>query len=438
VTPRRRTIVVTATIVAALTRLLAISRTPWEWDEMQFMSALRDYDVMDHSPHPPGFPLFIATAKLFALLGIPEFRALQVVVVAGAIALFPLVFLLARELGFTFDVALGGALLFVFAPNVWFYGGTAFSDVPGLAVLLGACVLLMRGRLAWGGLLMGVAVAFRPQALLVGIVPLAAGQDGRRLRAWTPALLVAVASYFGAAMASGSVGEFVEAVRKQQEYVARVDSFQNPDRPSLLSLTRTFFKPVRGAVPFDKVISVLAFAGGALVLWRRHRPGLLLALMFLPLNVFTWLMLDVNASSRYAVSYAVLYAILAVYAIPARVPVRATVVAGLLIAFVWGAWPALREVRSTPSPPVAAMDWIRAHVPPDRKVVVVPQLQRFARFYGTGSEAGAPRYVADDDLSREPCAVNFIRPREPMAHIAGERYYEASVTPAGGCASLSR
>ena len=37
------------------------------------------------------------------------------------------------------------SLLFVFFPNVWFFGGTAFSDLPGLALLLAASATLLRG-----------------------------------------------------------------------------------------------------------------------------------------------------------------------------------------------------------------------------------------------------------------------------------------------------
>jgi 4-amino-4-deoxy-L-arabinose transferase-like glycosyltransferase len=142
-------LLIAATLLVAATRVLALARSPWEWDEMAFSLGVRNYDVIHHFPHPPGFPLFIAFAKVFRFIGLSDFRALQMVVLLGAIALFPLTYLLARELGFSFGVAFGGALMLAFAPNVWFYGGTAFSDVPTLALTLAACVLLLRGA-QWG------------------------------------------------------------------------------------------------------------------------------------------------------------------------------------------------------------------------------------------------------------------------------------------------
>ncbi len=432
---RETRIVAVTTVVVALTRLLAVARTPWDWDEMLFAAAVRDYDVVNHQPHPPGFPIFLAAAKLVRLLGFSDFHSLQIVVVIGAMSLFPLAYGLARELGFDFETALGGALIFVFAPNVWFYGGTALSDVPALAVLLAASMLLLRGRMISGGVMLGIAIAFRPQALLVAIVPLIVG--GRVVTSALIAAAVAALSYLGAALASGTVPEFVEAVRLQEEYIRRVDSFRSPTRPPLAWLVRTFFKPIRGAFILDRLVNVAAFAGGLLTVARRFRAGWLLALMFVPLNVFSWLMLDINASSRYAVSYALLYTVLAVYAIPARL--RYAGIGLVVLVFVVWSVPALNEVRTQPSPPVAAVDWVREQ--PQATIYAPGGLAPFTRYFlrdrnvvivdGRIAPAGARGYFVIDAPSNAPCAVNFRRDWTRLHHIARARYFEASVTRLG-------
>ena len=51
----------------------------WDWDEALFCLGMRSYDVTNHHPHPPGFPVFIATAKLLRLIIPSDFRALQVI-----------------------------------------------------------------------------------------------------------------------------------------------------------------------------------------------------------------------------------------------------------------------------------------------------------------------------------------------------------------------
>src|SRR5881628_3024935 len=89
------------TMLVAATRIAALARSPWEWDEMAFCLGVRGYDVIRHFPHPPGFPLYIAFAKIARLAAASDFRALQFIVLLGAIALFPLTVALARELGFS-------------------------------------------------------------------------------------------------------------------------------------------------------------------------------------------------------------------------------------------------------------------------------------------------------------------------------------------------
>ncbi|HEX7421580.1 MAG TPA: hypothetical protein VF505_16940, partial [Thermoanaerobaculia bacterium] len=64
-----------ATLITAATRVWGLARSPWDWDEILFSLALRHYDVALHHPHPPGFPLFIAAAKLFTLMGVSDFHA---------------------------------------------------------------------------------------------------------------------------------------------------------------------------------------------------------------------------------------------------------------------------------------------------------------------------------------------------------------------------
>src|ERR1041384_6260763 len=105
--------------VVALTRILLASRSLWDWDEALFSYAVIDYDVAQHHPHPPGFPLYIVLARFVRLFVGSEFRALQIVCVAGAIALFPLMLALGREMRMPFATAFASASLLVFFPNVW-------------------------------------------------------------------------------------------------------------------------------------------------------------------------------------------------------------------------------------------------------------------------------------------------------------------------------
>ena len=132
-------------VAIALTRFPALSLTLHDWDETLFAAAVSEYDVVPHHPHPPGYPLFVLAAKCARLFASSDFHAAQAVAAIGSMLIFPAAFLLARELRFRTSYAFGAAAMTAFLPAVWYYGGTGFSDVPALALILFACALLLRG-----------------------------------------------------------------------------------------------------------------------------------------------------------------------------------------------------------------------------------------------------------------------------------------------------
>lgn len=423
-------------IVVAATRWPAVSLTLWDWDEALFALALRDYDVVAHHPHPPGFPLFIALAKLIPLDG---FHALQSVTVCASLFVFPAMFFLARELRFSALTSMGAALLLAFFPNVWFFGGTAFSDVPSLVLALLASALLLRGcrgdaSLLAGAVVLGIAAGFRPQNLLIGFVPLLLAFLHRRRTALLGAIItgvIVVASYAGAAAYSGGWDAYREALVKHERYIREVDSFLGPIRPGLIQVADDFFlRPYRAPL-VNVVISLLAAIG---LLRLRKRAGLAL-LIFGPFLLFAWLYLDFHSASRFSIGYMPLFALLAANAIPAR---ALTAVVALLV--LW-TWPVLRVVHTTASPPVAAIGMIRAlHDHPSDVVYVDEPLAAHAALllpeYDRRIVRVTPPLVADPNavllrhgMSMIPEALNYTIPRERLEGIARKRYFEVSVIP---------
>src|SRR5688572_21186198 len=92
-------LVLVATVFLGL-HLPFLPSAPASIDSVNFLLGLNDYSVVDHQPHPPGAPLFIALGKLstnlFALLPADNVmqngvRALAIWgVLLGACATFPL------------------------------------------------------------------------------------------------------------------------------------------------------------------------------------------------------------------------------------------------------------------------------------------------------------------------------------------------------------
>lgn len=456
---RQKRLVLVLTAVIALTRLVAVSRSLFDWDEALFTLAVREYDVTRHHPHPPGYPLFVAAAKAVHLAGAGEFRALQIVVLLGACAVFPAVFFFARALGFDFATSLGGAAIFSFLPNVWVYGGTGFSDVPGVAIGLTACALLLHGRTSTracllGAILLGVAAGIRPTNLLLGFVPalLATAAQWRRARlavagAIAAGAVIVGASYAGAALASASTEGYLFYIRQQSRYVQEVDSWRNPGRPPLGEVARTFFlRPVRQHQQMNG-LALLAGLSLAAAAWRRRREPWTTLAVFAPMMIAAWLNLDVATAARYAVSYMALHALLAADALRQLTRGRSalhaaacTVVVGVFA--VW-TWPAVRLQSSSAAPPFAALDWVARHVDRGTPVYVPSGLgpasqavlpeHRVVWYDELGDVSALPAESWIVDFSVDADAVNFSWPRSnPLWDVVRRRWFEVSVSRSAG------
>src|SRR3954465_15074702 len=118
-TSRQRVLIAILALAVAATRFLAVSHSMWDWDEVLFASALHHYDVAQHHPHPPGFPLFFALAKLARFVIDDALHALRAISIASSLLIFPAIFALARSLRFRFRTCITASMLFCFLPNVW-------------------------------------------------------------------------------------------------------------------------------------------------------------------------------------------------------------------------------------------------------------------------------------------------------------------------------
>jgi hypothetical protein len=460
-TSMQKQIFVALAVLLALTRLLAVSQSLFDWDEALFARAVQEYNVSTHHPHPPGYPLFVAAAKVLNAAGLEAFRALQAVVVASAMLLFPAVFLLARGIGFGFAAAASGAAIYCVLPNVWIYSGTAFSDIPALVLTFCACWALLRGRTSRrhyiaGAVLLGVAAGIRLPSLMIAVVPAFLGTIAQlRARNFgavvTAALLggtIVSASYYAAAAATGSWESYVEAVQAQRDYVRRVDSWRNPGREPLHEVAEDFFlRPIqRGALMFG-LLGLGAVSVFSCTRTRRHAPLLTIA-AFTPIAVTSWLNLDVQAAGRYSMCYLVAYALLASDGLcvlsRARAPIQAALTAAVAVALAAWTWPALHLQRTSDSPPVAALRWVNANAPAGAPVYVHawirPQAdlllpERHTLFEPEQNISAIPAGAWIVDLKHVDGAMNFSWPTtNPLWRILRRRNFEVSVfqVPADG------
>jgi hypothetical protein len=475
-TPRQRLIVFTLAIIVAATRVLAVSHSMWDWDEALFATSLHHYDVSLHHPHPPGFPLFFALAKLARFVIDDDFHALRAISVLASLFVFPAMFALARSLRFRLRACVIAALLFSFLPNVWYWGGTAFTDELAMVTSLAGAALLLRndrkGRTYLGGCAFFAATMLvRAQNVLLAW-PWIVGSWRRwkkrraQIVAGTALIVILVATGYGIAAKLSGIDAYISATKFHQRYVATVDGMLNPERPPMRNLFFDFaFDPFQSyALTWgSRAVSILMIVFMLAAFARPKRAHLHIILTLVPNFLLAWFFLSATGISRLSLGYIALNALLAadgMDVIASFVTSRlralsrerlamalhvffAAVVIGRYIFWVW---PALEEVRTKDSPPVLAMGWIRQHVPTGTTIYLSGALEPFPEYFlpdyrvvSVDGDFDASRvalqpgaYVVSDAPSRLAGAVNFARPHRRLWALFNQRYFETSVVPASG------
>ncbi len=455
---RRQTLFVGALfVVVAISRWYALSTSQLDWDESLFASGVRHYDVTTQHPHPPGYPLFILFAKLARLVVHDDFRSLQAVVGVASLLLFPATFFLLRELRLRFRIAISGAVITAFLPTVWYYGGTALSDVPALcAVIVASALLLAAGRNPYAGIagmfVAGVGGGIRPLHAVIAIVPAILGAAASRrpriiLAGCAVFIVVVAASYTGAALVTRDPPwGYLREIGVTARYIGSTDSFNNTTRPPLRELAAPFFVYSHGGGYAGLALLALAAVGIA--------AATILLAMFAPIAIVSWMMLDKTAVTRYGLAYVMLYALAGAYGIDvfarfwrnriAEGTIAAATATVLVIAMIDWTRPALAVVHHQASPPIAAMQWIRANVPSvGRHLYIDDSLGYHAEhelagydkvFFRTYDQIPPEAYVAGnyclvDRLTIQPHVHYFSVSRHPLAEIARDVYFETSVIP---------
>ncbi len=206
-------------------------RSLWldDWDSVLFAQALDGINLVDHHPHPPGYPVYVFLARiLFWLLGDKQ---LALVVLSNLSAAATLLLLV--ELGRLLRHPAAGviaALVLMSAPAFVLAGQIAMADIVMAPFLVGSPVCFLHaderhGRvrtllIVAGAACLGWGVGVRPQTVL--LCSTIALFFFVRFRAWTDRAAL-IASGFVATLTwlipmsfiSGGLAEYVELCRRQ-------------------------------------------------------------------------------------------------------------------------------------------------------------------------------------------------------------------------------
>lgn len=366
VAPRIRLLTAALALAFLGVHVLSLPRSLEDIDSINFALGVESFDVVTHRPHPPGYPVFVAMAKVStATLSwiAPDWdrneRAAVGLAIWGVLAGTAFAWVLVgfwTTLRWPPWAAWMGALLAITAPLFWFTSSRPLSDAVALVAAVAVQWALVRG---WSGLpgvsadrTRGVIAAAFGAGLLIGLRtqtmwltgPLLCVLVGQRLwkRDWSTAAWLVVAAAAGSltwavplVWSTGGLDVYLAALASQGgEDFAEVQMLaMSPDARLLSDVAfQTFIAPWR-VEWLGELMAVLAVVGLARLARRDPRALLVVSVAYLPYVAFTLLFQDLG-TTRYALPLIVPMAGLASAAL-FLLPLRAAMASGIVLALAY-------------------------------------------------------------------------------------------------------
>ena len=436
-------------LLGVASRTAALPASLWEWDEFGFARALHDYDLAAHSPHPPGFPVFIALARMARLVLGDDHAALVAVSCIFSSFLGVVLYLFYREVLVDRWTAITGAVLSCLVPAIVVWGGTGRSDGPALVTGLVVLWLALRGRrsdraLLGAALLLGLGAGIRVTILPFTGVVLSLVLGGRlRRKEWglvggSVALLITgwLLWYLPLVLETGW-NEYNQIMQAQSAFISEHDTVWSAQWTPSERLS-AFLVRVWGEWWIALIFNGGAVLGLVTLAWRHRRsplssPLLWMFASFAPVLVFTLLINSPTAAVVYSLPFIPFFTGLtaaAIMGLPARTGLG--VAAALVIGLTVWSLPVAATLRREPSPPVRAAGYLRRRFDPARDKIYHDELltQHAIYYFRNGGRSEIERFLPDEDLSlnliypeNRDLRHTYILSTAPLPGLSSQRFH---------------
>lgn len=143
--------IIIITLLFCVTTIPLLASAPTSWDAAQFTLGVEHYSVHMHQPHPPGYPLFILTAKLFSLV-VSAHTAVLIVSMLFALAAVAVWYTFILRIWNKPWLAFVASIALLVNPLFWTYREVALTYIVDLcaAVTLGYFTYELLQRLKTG------------------------------------------------------------------------------------------------------------------------------------------------------------------------------------------------------------------------------------------------------------------------------------------------
>jgi hypothetical protein len=315
VSDRRWAAGVVLSLLLLVLHLPFLPRSLEDLDSINFALGVRHFDVANHQPHPPGYPIYMAIAKLVHVVVADETRVLVLIsVCAGALAVWSLLALFTRiDRTWPRNWILAAVVGTVTCPLYWITASRPLSDMAGFAAAVGIQAWLLsastRRDIVAASFLAALAVGIRSQVAWL-TVPLLAYVIVTGWRRHGRSLAVGAAAAFAAGcliwavplviVSGGPVAYWRALFAQGSEDLTGIEMLWTRPTPRELVRALYFAFPASWAEWWLALPVLLLSLGGAIGLYRRAKRSLwILVVLFGPYLVFD-LLFQETFTTRYA------------------------------------------------------------------------------------------------------------------------------------------